>query len=109
MNNPPDKIDGAEVIEWSYSDSPYGKLFDENGKDSISIHGFAICTYDHVKFYRFSCNKNWETEQDSLFDSVEEAKQANYPQYGNNKIKWNQQLKYRMNKIRIRECNDPES
>jgi hypothetical protein len=41
---------------------------------AIEIYGLAICRYTNdVRVYRFSCGRNWETEQDGIYDSVQEA------------------------------------
>jgi len=81
MNKPPKEIDGARVVEWAWSgEEPFGSLKNENGELASEIFGFAICQYDESSaFYRFSCDKTWESQQDSEYPSVEDAKQ-NLPQ-----------------------------
>lgn len=81
---PPKTIDGAKVLEWAWSgDFPFGYLPDSHNIESpIEIFGLAICRYpDSAEIYRFSCNKNWETEQDSPFPSIEEARKNVPTQY----------------------------
>ena len=78
-NEPPTEIDGARVIEWAWSgDQPFGAV---PGADSTQIFGLAIATYDDREFYRFSCDRDWETQQDGLYVSVDEAKHLLPNQY----------------------------
>ena len=83
MNEAPRVIDGAVVMEWAWSDQPFGVV------GTIHIHGLAICHYsDNSQIYRFSCNEHWETEQDADYDSVEDAKLYLPDQYRNAPINW---------------------
>jgi hypothetical protein len=84
MKKPPNKIDKANVLEWAWSGSiPFGKV------GETDIFGLAICQYENSdEYYRFSCDKNWETEQDGLYDSVEEAKNCLPEQYKNVPANW---------------------
>lgn len=88
---PPRKIDGANVLEWAWSgDIPFGVInYTEGDLPAIEIFALAICQYDKSNdIYRFSCNKNWETEQDGVYASVEEAKENLPEQYKNVPTKW---------------------
>lgn len=79
---PPHEIDGAKVLEWAWSDTPFGYLRSEDGVISIAIHGLAICQYaGSSSVYRFSCDGAWKCEQDAPHASVEEAKQWLPEQY----------------------------
>lgn len=79
---PPTHIDGATVLEWAWSESPFGTVPFVDGSGAVSIHGLAICRYgDAGGVYRFSCNRDWETEQDGLYSSVAEAKSSLPTQY----------------------------
>ena len=83
---PPNEIDGARVIEWAWSgDGPFGEV---PGADDSEIYGLAIATYDDIEFYRFSCDKNWNTVQDALYDSVAAAKDQLPDQYRNVVAEW---------------------
>lgn len=84
MNKPPKEIDGAKVLLWAWSGSvPFGFVSD------IEIYGLAICQYENSNdVYRFSCDKNWETQQDSLYNSAEEAIEELPEQYRNVSAKW---------------------
>ena len=83
---PPDLLDGARIVEWAWSGSiPFGEV---PGADSPEIYGLAIATYDGIRFYRFSCDQNWNTTQDAVYDSVAEAKHQLPEQYRNVKIYW---------------------
>jgi hypothetical protein len=86
LNKPPSEIDGAKVLYWAWSSStPFGIVYGIPDE----IYGLAICQYrDSNEFYRFSCNKNWETQQDGLYDSVEQAMEYLPAQYRNVKAVW---------------------
>lgn len=78
-NAPPSEIDGALVLAWAWSgQKPFGYV---PGAEQPDIYGLAIATYDFEQFYRFSCDKDWNTTQDGLYDSVEEAKRLLPNQY----------------------------
>lgn len=85
-NTPPREIDGARVIEWAWSGSePFGEV---PGAERPDIYGLAIATYDNRSFYRFSCDQNWATVQDGLYDSIDDAKDQLPDQYRNVVAKW---------------------
>jgi hypothetical protein len=71
MKPPPPKIDNARVLWWAWAgDEPFGFCGD------IAVHGFAICRYDSGGLYRFSCDHDWETVNDSVHRDEGEAKAA---------------------------------
>jgi len=73
--NPPNLIDGARVLEWAWSDEPFGELPNEDGTAALLIHGLALCRYENsTEIYRFSCDATWECAQDDKYDSIEDAK-----------------------------------
>jgi hypothetical protein len=75
MNKPPDKLDGAKVIEYMTSQQPFGEMLYTDGSKCCDIYGFAICNYDNNdEYYIFSCNENWEVQSDTDFSSIESAK-----------------------------------
>jgi hypothetical protein len=79
---PPSRIDGARVLEWAWSDTPFGELLSDDGSVAATVHGLALCRYDESDTVcRFSCNANWETEQDAPYSSLEEAKACLPQQY----------------------------
>ena len=90
MKNPPSKIDGAKVLEWAWSGStPFGVIRDESGETLVKVFGLAICRYPgSQKIYRFSCDSDWESEQDSEYDSIAEAKNKLPSQYQETLIVW---------------------
>jgi len=46
----------------------------DNSIELVEIVGLAICRYDNSPVvYRFSCDRNWEVQQDGEYDSVEDA------------------------------------
>jgi hypothetical protein len=80
--SPPSEIDGARVLEWAWSERPFGELRDDAGRLVAVVHGLAICRYDaSPKVYRFSCDANWECQQDADYDSIAEAKASLPAQY----------------------------
>ena len=86
---PPSHIDGALVLEWAWSDIPFGHVPFSDGSVAATIRGLALCQYrDSQKVYRFSCNANWETEQDMDYASVIEAKNSLPEQYQGAPVFW---------------------
>ena len=87
---PPDFIDGARVIKWAWSgQEPFGYVGDENDTEREVIYGLAICQYDDSgNIYRFSCDSNWETVQDGLYDKIENAIRQLPDQYKNVIANW---------------------
>ena len=93
MSKPPKEIDGAKVLEWAWSgNNPFGVVHDRSGGVASEIYGLAICSYDNGNsVYRFSCDSKWETEQDSVYSTIEEAKRNLPDQYREVEPDW---LKY---------------
>jgi hypothetical protein len=92
---PPDELDGAKVIRWAWSGTaPFGHLpivggTDNEASDSIDIFGLAICQYeDSDNVYRFSCDKDWEVQQDGVYKSVDDALRQLPDQYKLVTAKW---------------------
>jgi hypothetical protein len=85
---PPATIDGARVLEWAWSgEKPFGHVI--GGDTAEAIFGLAIATYDKTNtVYRFSCDARWDTVQDGLYSSVDEAKRQLPPQYQNVHVLW---------------------
>jgi hypothetical protein len=80
-------IDDAQVLWWAWAgEKPFGCCGD------VEIFGFAICRYDSGSLYRFSCNKNWETVNDSPQEDEEEAKAASPLNYSAeaHRVAWHQ-------------------
>lgn len=68
MNRPPPIIDNARVLWWAWAgDEPFGFCGD------VAVYGFVVCRYDLGEMYRFSCNRDWETINDSVHEDEEEA------------------------------------
>ena len=70
-------IDNARVLWWAWAgDEPFGFCGD------TAVYGFAVCRYDRGgPVYRFSCDRDWETVNDSDHDDEDDAKRsipANY-------------------------------
>jgi hypothetical protein len=90
MKKPPPQIDNANVLFWAWSGStPFGLIKSTDGLIAIEIYGLAICQYaDSDEVYRFSCDNNWETQQDYPYSSIKEAIDELPEQYKNVKAKW---------------------
>ncbi|MFA6070670.1 hypothetical protein AKG95_24260 [Janthinobacterium lividum] len=87
---PPTHLDGACVLAWAWSDLPFGHVTDEHGAAPIAIHGLAVCRYaDEARVYRFSCDAHWETLQDEVHASVDEARERLPAQYRAVAATWN--------------------
>jgi hypothetical protein len=87
---PPAYIDNAKVIKWAWSGSqPFGILSSEDGSVKEEVYGLAICQYEGSKaVYRFSCNKDWETIQDGVYEDVEKAVRLLPDQYKRVEANW---------------------
>ena len=83
---PPSQIDGARVVYWAYSQVPFFVMHD--GGPGIPIHGLAVAVYSTGSVYRFSCDRDWETQNDSEWDSVESALHAASGDYNIAAIHW---------------------
>ena len=85
---PPPYIDGALILEWAWSETPFGHVRFDDGSIAAAIHGLAIGRYPNSEVvYRFSCNAQWETQQDADYASVDEAKSLP-EQYGSAPANW---------------------
>jgi hypothetical protein len=87
---PPAYIDGAKVIKWAWSgEKPFGYVSMIGSPEREEIYGLAICQYENSEsFYRFSCDKNWETVQDGSYETVEDAIRLLPVQYKNIEADW---------------------
>jgi hypothetical protein len=85
---PPKTLDGAAVLYWAWSEStPFFVMPD--GAEGIPIHGLAVCCYAKSGVaYRFSCNRDWEVENDSPYNSAEQAMRAPSAQFDANAVRW---------------------
>ncbi len=78
MTKPPIQIDGADVVAYTILDPAIHKdtgalrLY-AGGVLQSYFYGLAIATYDVDRYYLFFCDTEWETENDTLHDSVDEA------------------------------------
>lgn len=87
---PPDHIDGARVLAWAWSDQPFGHVTNEHGGVLTAIHGLAVCRYaDEARVYRFSCDAQWETVQDDVYASEDDARKQLPAQYRAVAATWN--------------------
>ncbi|AFA50153.1 hypothetical protein [Acetobacterium woodii] len=69
-------LDGAEVILLSQKDH-FGVIrYTDNSLKPIPVEYLAIGKYKGDKtIYLFKCNNRMEVEQDSVFETIEEAQQ----------------------------------
>jgi hypothetical protein len=56
--------------------------------EEVPIHGLAICRYEQGPGYRFSCDSSWEVQNDSPYDTVEQAMRSPSGQYDVSKVTW---------------------
>jgi hypothetical protein len=79
---PPAELDGAQVLEWAWSEVPFGIIRYTDGTLRCEVHGLAICQYPNDnKVYRFSCDREWNVQQDMDYNTVAEAKELLPAQY----------------------------
>jgi hypothetical protein len=73
---PPAYIDGTRVIEWAWSEIPFGVIRYSDGSGiAAQVHGLALCQFDGGReFYCFACNADWGCVGDFPHDSLELAK-----------------------------------
>jgi len=65
----------------------YYREYGDDGKEEV--FGLAICKYeDSDNFYHFSCDKNREIVQDSLYNSIDNAIRFLPEQYKNVERNW---------------------
>jgi hypothetical protein len=88
-NEPPEQLDGAKVLWWAWSgNAPFFVMPYSDGSGGIQIHGLAICQYESGSIYHFSCNREWEVENDSNWSTIEGAMTGRSGQYDVAAVKW---------------------
>jgi hypothetical protein len=86
---PPNKLDGATVLYWADAEEPFFRMpCVDSSASSIPIHGLAVARYDSGSFYRFSCDANWEVQNDSDHGGVDQALHAPSAQYDVGQVAW---------------------
>ncbi|MCB1078133.1 MAG: hypothetical protein KDM64_09935 [Verrucomicrobiae bacterium] len=98
MNRCPEKIDGARVVRWIELDSQRHRITDairlyRDGQEQTEFFGLAIATYDDTAgdrqdHYLFYCDPDWETLNDSLYDSLDEATTEAERQFSVERDEW---------------------
>ncbi len=91
MQPPPRMIDGANVLMYAdvggLQKTSAVRHYNENGLQE-SFSQIAICTYgSEDEIYLFHCDKDWETENDDLFRSWQDAIDSAINQYAGLKEK----------------------
>lgn len=88
MTHCPDTIDGATVVcsvvlDPSHHRHTGSTVLREGDREQRWFHGLAIARYgDSRATYLFYCDSDWETENDSLYASEEEAVREASRQFG---------------------------
>jgi|GEM_PF-1852404 len=86
-------LDGAEVIVISKK-GDFGVIkYADDSMKPILVKYLAICKYENDKnIFLFLCNDKIEVEQDSIFDTVDDAK--NYAKDRNKHVVWEDGITY---------------
>ena len=93
---PPFQLDGAHVLHWAWSSpAPFFVMGvtsapGEPAHEGIPIHGLAICRYadSRGQVYVFSCDAQWEVQNDAPYESVAAARARRSLQYDTSKVIW---------------------
>ena len=89
MKEPPDQLDGAKVLYWAWSgDDPFFVMPYSDGSGGIPIYGLAVCQYKSGAIYRFSCSYEWEVENDSDRETIEDAMSGASGQHDIATVEW---------------------
>ena len=85
---PPRIIDNMTVVYWAWSwPNPFFVM--PEGRNGIAIHGFAVGKSSDGKSYlRLSCNRQWESQNDADYDSLEAALTATVNGIDFKQLKW---------------------
>ncbi len=80
----------ANVLYWAWSgNKPFGWIGSSKDPEAIPVYGLAIAQYEgDSTIYRFSCNENWEMEQDATYATVDEAMTYLPEQYREEPANW---------------------
>jgi hypothetical protein len=88
MNQPPQDIDGAQVVRWTPIDERHTRTEKcehiINGNAVHSVFGLAICRYpNQTGYYLFGCDYDWAAVTDTFHDMIEDAlRQAEFEYRG---------------------------
>ncbi len=82
MKPPPVAIDGAKVLAWSPIDERHRKtsvvrLYADE-VEQLTFAGVALAQYEDApsEIYAFYCDHDWNTQNDSSYPTLEEAKRS---------------------------------
>ena len=94
MNKPPETIEGAKLVQWSFIDErhrPTGNcLHVVAGEQQGSAAGIAICRMaGEDAFYLFCCDADWDTVSDTWHETLEKAKDQAEFEYEGISETWN--------------------
>jgi len=92
MDKPPFELDAARVLCWTICPTGYFYEIKSSNpnfplEEPIFITAMAICEYDGGHIYLLKCNSQWDVEQDSVCNSIEEAK-SKAQQMTSQKLVW---------------------
>ncbi len=80
MNNPPGKLDDAEILFWTILDHRHKSTGETkhfiNGSYQTDFHGLVIAKYEEEEgTYLFYCDSDWNVLTDTYHESIEAAKE----------------------------------
>ena len=94
----PEEIDGARVVRWVEIDPARHRKTEairliRDGCEQLVFSGLAIATYDKqceeaCDHYLFYCDSTWETMNDSLYASLDEALEEAQLQFQVERSEW---------------------
>lgn len=101
---PPSSIDGADVLFFAWSGATPFFIMPDGGAGR-RIFGLAICEYQrHHGVYSFSCDEQWETQNDMLLRTAEEALYERSSQFDRSAVQW---INYQTGKRWLPDPNHP--
>jgi hypothetical protein len=88
---PPETLDGAEVLYWAWSAAPPFFGMPETGTANVfDVCGLAVCRYaESGAIYRFSCDRAWEVLNDAPYATVAQALVGPSGQFDVTRVRWN--------------------
>ncbi len=88
MSDPPQLLDGAEVVQWAVS--RLGGFYQLVGSNPpITVVAMAVCRYDHHDpVYLFKCDADWHVVQDWDCGSLEDAAELAIEHARGQRLEW---------------------
>ncbi len=93
MNNPPEKLDDAQILFWTILDNRYKSTGETkhfiNGNYKTDFYGLVIAKYeDEEGTYLFYCDSDWNVLTDTYHESIEAAKEQAEFEFEGTKNTW---------------------